>query len=91
MEMAQLICGGCRTFLMYTCGAASIKMLHQCFLLISSGQAEKSMSFSSSMMRIFQRGLLRQSDKEAPRLTESGFQFLVIRVILVVNLFIKNS
>ncbi|KAB2038450.1 hypothetical protein ES319_D03G145200v1 [Gossypium barbadense] len=25
MEMAQLICGGCRTFLMYTCGAASIK------------------------------------------------------------------
>ncbi|TYH40858.1 hypothetical protein ES332_D12G276200v1 [Gossypium tomentosum] len=54
-------------------------MLHQCFLLqlISSGQAEKSTSFSSSMMRIFQRGLLRQRDKEAPRLTESGFQFLV--------------
>ncbi|TYH84830.1 hypothetical protein ES332_D02G222600v1 [Gossypium tomentosum] len=93
MEMAQLICGGCRTFLMYTCGAASKKMLHQCFLLqlISSGQAEKSTSFSSSMMRIFQRGLLRQRDKEAPRLTESGFQFLVIRVILVVNLFIRNS
>lgn len=34
----------------------------QCFLLqlISSGQAERSSSFSSSMMRIFQRGLLRQ-------------------------------
>ncbi|KAK8276093.1 hypothetical protein V6Z11_D10G178200, partial [Gossypium hirsutum] len=48
----------------------------ECFLLqlISSGQAEKSTSFSSSMMKIFQRGLLH---KEAPRLTESGFQFLV--------------
>ncbi|PPD78419.1 hypothetical protein GOBAR_DD24656 [Gossypium barbadense] len=33
----------------------------ECFLLqlISSGQAEKSTSFSSSMMKIFQRGLLR--------------------------------
>ncbi|TYG43351.1 hypothetical protein ES288_D11G009700v1, partial [Gossypium darwinii] len=52
----------------------------QCFLLqlISSGQAEKSTSFSSFMMRIFQRGLLRQRDKEAPRLTESGFQFLLM-------------
>ncbi|TYG72502.1 hypothetical protein ES288_D04G026200v1 [Gossypium darwinii] len=80
MEMAQLICGGCRTFLMYTCGAASINFVKQCFLLqlISSRQAEKSTSFSSSMMRIFQRGLLRQRDKEAPRLTESGFQFLLM-------------
>ncbi|KAK8306775.1 hypothetical protein V6Z11_D03G149300 [Gossypium hirsutum] len=63
----------------------------ECFLLqlISSGQAEKSTSFSSSMMRIFQRGLLHQRDKEAPRLTESGFQFLVciMKLIALLPLF----
>ena len=121
-EFAQL-------FSFYVWAASYFSFVKQCFLLqlISSGQAEKSTSFSSSMMRIFQRGLLRQRcyimpwtlasfllcnrywgfyisrlvswciyvyfyrDKEAPRLTESGFQFLVIRVILVVNLFIRNS
>lgn len=52
----------------------------ECFLLqlISSGQTEKQTSFSPSMMRIFQRGLLTQRDREAPRLTESGFQFLLM-------------
>ncbi|MBA0774610.1 hypothetical protein Gotri_009809 [Gossypium trilobum] len=25
MEMAQLVCGGCRTLLMYTCGATSVR------------------------------------------------------------------
>ncbi|CAL5412215.1 unnamed protein product [Camellia sinensis] len=33
-------------------------------------------NFSSSLMKIFQRGLLSQRDKEPPKLTESGFQFL---------------
>ncbi|KAK4483562.1 hypothetical protein RD792_010761 [Penstemon davidsonii] len=46
--------------------------------LISSTEAEKSTNISSSMMKVFQRGLLSQKDdKEPPRLTESGFQFLV--------------
>lgn len=86
-------------------------VLHQCFLLqlISSAQAERPTNISSSMMKVFQRGLLTQRcifcavfycviiyedssfallyydanihclnrDKEAPRLSESGFQFLV--------------
>ncbi|TYI47188.1 hypothetical protein E1A91_D13G155600v1 [Gossypium mustelinum] len=52
--------GGCQ-------GTIKLYMIYnvlECFLLqlISSGQAEKSTSFSSSMMRIFQRGLLRQRD-----------------------------
>ncbi|KAF3329257.1 general transcription factor IIH subunit 4 isoform X1 [Carex littledalei] len=53
----------------------------ECFLLqlINSSQVEKPTSFSSSMMRAFQRGLLSSSrDNEAPRLTESGFQFLLM-------------
>nr|KJB81554.1 hypothetical protein B456_013G150200 [Gossypium raimondii]KJB81555.1 hypothetical protein B456_013G150200 [Gossypium raimondii]KJB81556.1 hypothetical protein B456_013G150200 [Gossypium raimondii]KJB81557.1 hypothetical protein B456_013G150200 [Gossypium raimondii]KJB81558.1 hypothetical protein B456_013G150200 [Gossypium raimondii] len=69
----------------------------ECFLLqlISSGQAEKSTSFSSSMMRIFQRGLLRQRDKEAPRLTESDFQFLLMdtnaQLWYIIREYISNS
>ncbi|KAK8310261.1 hypothetical protein V6Z11_D02G174300, partial [Gossypium hirsutum] len=69
----------------------------QCFLLqlISSGQAEKSTSFSSSMMRIFQRGLLCQRDKEAPGLTESGFQFLLMdtnaQLWYIIREYISNS
>ncbi|KAJ3689275.1 hypothetical protein LUZ61_018439 [Rhynchospora tenuis] len=53
----------------------------ECFLLqlINSSQVDKSTSFSSSMMRAFQRGLLHSSrDNEAPRLTENGFQFLLM-------------
>ncbi|PSR98579.1 RNA polymerase II transcription factor B subunit like [Actinidia chinensis var. chinensis] len=52
----------------------------ECFLLhlISSTQAERTTNFSSSMMKIFQRGLLSQRDKEAPKLTKSGFQFLLM-------------
>ncbi|XP_012452699.1 protein POLLEN DEFECTIVE IN GUIDANCE 1 [Gossypium raimondii] len=69
----------------------------ECFLLqlISSGQAEKSTSFSSFMMRIFQRGLLRQRDKESPRLTESGFQFLLMdtnaQLWYIIREYISNS
>ncbi|XVE88025.1 hypothetical protein DITRI_Ditri19aG0035300 [Diplodiscus trichospermus] len=69
----------------------------ECFLLqlISSGQAERSTSFSSSMMRIFQRGLLRQREKEAPRLTESGFQFLLMdtnaQLWYIIREYISNS
>lgn len=92
----------------------------QCFLLqlISSGHSERQTNFSSSMMRIFQRGLLSQRyifwhignhtfiseleikilylisgamvslclssrDKEAPRLTDSGFQFLVCNTLIM--------
>ncbi|KAK6150421.1 hypothetical protein DH2020_015353 [Rehmannia glutinosa] len=47
--------------------------------LINSTEAEKSTNISSSMMKIFQRGLLSQKDdKEPPKLTESGFQFLLM-------------
>ncbi|KAM0877308.1 hypothetical protein ACQ4PT_035571 [Festuca glaucescens] len=40
----------------------------ECFLLqlINSSQVEKGTSFSSSMMRTFQRGLLSSRDNEAP-------------------------
>ncbi|CAN4084042.1 unnamed protein product [Withania somnifera] len=53
----------------------------QCFLLhlISSSEAGKTTNISSSMMKVFQRGLLSQrDDREPPRLTESGFQFLLM-------------
>lgn len=46
--------------------------------LISSTEAEATKNISSSMMKIFQRGLLSQRDREAPMLTESGFQFLLM-------------
>ncbi|TYJ13903.1 hypothetical protein E1A91_A10G081400v1, partial [Gossypium mustelinum] len=74
-------------------GQGTIKLydLQCCFLLqlISSGQDEKSTSFNSSMMRIFQRGLLRQ------RLTESGFQFLLMdtnaQLWYIIREYISNS
>ncbi|KAG4142457.1 hypothetical protein ERO13_D06G130832v2 [Gossypium hirsutum] len=80
-------------------GQGTIKLydLQCCFLLqlISLGQDEKSTSFNSSMMRIFQRGLLRQRDKEAPRLTESGFQFLLMdtnaQLWYIIREYISNS
>lgn len=52
----------------------------ECFLLqlINSSQTERPLNISSSMMKTFQRGLLSQRDREAPRLTESGFQFLLM-------------
>ncbi|TYG73482.1 hypothetical protein ES288_D04G104700v1 [Gossypium darwinii] len=93
--MAQLICGGCRTLLMYTRGAASIRCSCCHTINVAPGQAEKSTSFSSSMMRIFQRGLLRQIDKEAPRLTESGFHFLLMdtnaQLWYIIREYISNS
>ncbi|EEF43256.1 general transcription and DNA repair factor IIH subunit TFB2 isoform X1 [Ricinus communis] len=69
----------------------------ECFLLhlINSGHAERSTNFSSSMMKIFQRGLLTQRDKEAPRLTESGFQFLLMdtnaQLWYIIREYISNS
>ncbi|XP_020113267.1 RNA polymerase II transcription factor B subunit 2 isoform X1 [Ananas comosus] len=52
----------------------------ECFLLqlINSSQAERLTSFSSSTMRVFQRGLLSSRENEAPKLTENGFQFLLM-------------
>lgn len=52
----------------------------ECFLLqlISSAQVDRPTNFSSSMMRVFQRGLLSSRDNEAPKLTENGFQFLLM-------------
>ncbi|KAB2025485.1 hypothetical protein ES319_D06G152300v1, partial [Gossypium barbadense] len=77
-------------------GQGTIKLYDlQCLQLISLGQDEKSTSFNSSMMRIFQRGLLRQRDKEAPRLTESGFQFLLMdtnaQLWYIIREYISNS
>ncbi|KAA8515273.1 hypothetical protein F0562_018497 [Nyssa sinensis] len=69
----------------------------ECFLLhlISSTQAERTTNFSSSMMKVFQRGLLSQRDKEAPRLTESGFQFLLMdtnaQLWYIIREYITNS
>ncbi|KAI3964626.1 hypothetical protein MKX01_020443 [Papaver californicum] len=63
--------------------------------LISSGQTEKTTSFSPSMMKIFQQGLLSQRDKEAPKLTESGFQFLLMdtnaQLWYIIREYIINS
>ncbi|CAK7350612.1 unnamed protein product [Dovyalis caffra] len=60
-----------------------------------SGQAEKPTNLSSSMMRIFQRGLLTQRDKDAPRLTEGGFQFLLMdtnaQLWYIIRDYISNS
>ncbi|XP_020581219.1 RNA polymerase II transcription factor B subunit 2-like isoform X1 [Phalaenopsis equestris] len=52
----------------------------ECFLLqlINSAQAERLTSFSSSMIRAFQRGLLSSRENDASRLTEHGFQFLLM-------------
>ncbi|KAL0910621.1 hypothetical protein M5K25_021621 [Dendrobium thyrsiflorum] len=52
----------------------------ECFLLqlINSAQAQRLTNFSSSMIRVFQRGLLSSRENEAPRLTENGFQFLLM-------------
>ncbi|KAF7151186.1 hypothetical protein RHSIM_Rhsim02G0128000 [Rhododendron simsii] len=69
----------------------------ECFLLhlISSGQAERTTNFSSSMLKIFQRGLLSQRDKEALKLTESGFQFLLMdtnaQLWYIIREYITNS
>lgn len=70
----------------------------ECFLLhlISSSQAERTTSFSSSMMKIFQRGLMSQSrEREAPKLTESGFQFLLMdtnaQLWYIIREYITNS
>ncbi|KAJ8761616.1 hypothetical protein K2173_004392 [Erythroxylum novogranatense] len=70
----------------------------ECFLLqlINSSQAEKLTNFSSSMIRVFQRGLLSQRDnKDAPRLTESGFQFLLMdtnaQLWYIIREYISNS
>ncbi|KAK3016448.1 hypothetical protein RJ639_007803, partial [Escallonia herrerae] len=63
--------------------------------LISSSEAEKTKNISSSMMKIFQRGLLSQRDKEALMLTESGFQFLLMdtnaQLWYIIREYITNS
>ncbi|PKA50842.1 hypothetical protein AXF42_Ash007497 [Apostasia shenzhenica] len=52
----------------------------ECFLLqlINSAQAERLTNFSPSMIKVFQRGLLSSRENEVPRLTENGFQFLLM-------------
>ncbi|XP_042499165.1 general transcription and DNA repair factor IIH subunit TFB2 isoform X2 [Macadamia integrifolia] len=69
----------------------------ECFLLqlISPSQAGKPTNFSSSVMKVFQRGLLSQREKEAPRLTENGFQFLLMdtnaQLWYIIREYISNS
>ncbi|MQL88633.1 hypothetical protein Taro_021190 [Colocasia esculenta] len=46
--------------------------------LINSGQTERLAGFNPSMMKVFQRGLLSARENEAPKLTENGFQFLLM-------------
>ncbi|KAJ4846570.1 RNA polymerase II transcription factor B 52 kDa subunit [Turnera subulata] len=63
--------------------------------LISPSQTDARTSFSSSMMRVFQRGLLTQRDKEDPTLTEGGFQFLLMdtnaQLWYIIREYISNS
>ncbi|KAG2687564.1 hypothetical protein I3760_09G057700 [Carya illinoinensis] len=63
--------------------------------LINSAQAERPLNISPSMMKVFQRGLLSQREKEAPRLTESGFQFLLMdmnaQLWYIIREYISNS
>ncbi|XP_071706463.1 general transcription and DNA repair factor IIH subunit TFB2-like [Rutidosis leptorrhynchoides] len=70
----------------------------ECFLLhlISSAEAEvTTKSISPSMMKVFQRGLLSQREREGPRLTESGFQFLLMdtnaQLWYIIREYISNS
>lgn len=70
----------------------------ECFLLhlINSAEAEKSTNISSSMMKVFQRCLLNQrDDREPPKLTESGFQFLLMdtsaQLWYIIREYISNS
>ncbi|KAF4363801.1 hypothetical protein F8388_000466, partial [Cannabis sativa] len=69
----------------------------ECFLLqlINSSQADRPSNISSSTMKVFQRGLLSQREKEAPRLTESGFQFLLMdtnaQLWYIIREYISNS
>ncbi|GMH18491.1 hypothetical protein Nepgr_020332 [Nepenthes gracilis] len=69
----------------------------ECFLLqlISSTQAERLTNFSFAMMKVFQRGLLSQREKEAPRLTENGFQFLLMdtnaQLWYIIREYISNA
>ncbi|KAF3531298.1 hypothetical protein DY000_02038800, partial [Brassica cretica] len=69
----------------------------ECFLLqlINSGQGEKLTGISSSMMKVFQRGLLSQRDRDGPRLTESGFQFLLMdtnaQLWYIIREYISNA
>ncbi|CAN6546442.1 unnamed protein product [Malus baccata var. baccata] len=69
----------------------------ECFLLqlINSSQSERPSNISSSMMKTFQRGLLSQRDREAPRLTDSGFQFLLMdtnaQLWYIIREYISNS
>lgn len=70
----------------------------ECFLLhlINSTEAEKTRNISSSMMKVFQRGLLSQKDDKEPlKLTESGFQFLLMdtnaQLWYIIREYINNS
>ncbi|XP_027346022.1 general transcription and DNA repair factor IIH subunit TFB2 isoform X4 [Abrus precatorius] len=69
----------------------------ECFLLqlISPSHVEKPLNISSSLMKVFQRRLLSQRDKEAPKLTESGFQFLLMdtnaQLWYIIREYISNS
>ncbi|KHN10014.1 General transcription factor IIH subunit 4 [Glycine soja] len=69
----------------------------ECFLLqlISPSQVEKPLNISSSLMKVFQRRILSYRDKEAPKLTESGFQFLLMdtnaQLWYIIREYISNS
>ncbi|XP_047159940.1 general transcription and DNA repair factor IIH subunit TFB2 [Vigna umbellata] len=69
----------------------------ECFLLqlISPSQVDKPSNISSSLMKVFQRRLLSHRDKEAPKLTESGFQFLLMdtnaQLWYIIREYISNS
>lgn len=69
----------------------------ECFLLqlISPSHVDKTFNISSSLMKVFQRRLLSQRDREAPKLTESGFQFLLMdtnaQLWYIIREYITNS
>ncbi|KOM49049.1 hypothetical protein LR48_Vigan07g275300 [Vigna angularis] len=58
-------------------------------------EVDKPSNISSSLMKVFQRRLLSHRDKEAPKLTESGFQFLLMdtnaQLWYIIREYISNS
>ncbi|KAG9441031.1 hypothetical protein H6P81_016885 [Aristolochia fimbriata] len=46
--------------------------------LVTSAQGEKQMGFSSHLLKNFQRGLMSSRENESPKMSEHGFQFLLM-------------
>ncbi|KAE8733246.1 tetraspanin-19-like [Hibiscus syriacus] len=66
------------------------------WVIAADGSSKHTVSIDRLIpLRVFERGLLRQREKEAPRLTESGFQFMLMdtnaQLWYVIREYISNS